>query len=93
LIAINNEVAGILEADEAPVEKVVDAGCQQQTIFSIQTLVVRRMPLGLAVPGDEVNRVLDCRDPASPLDLHHALLEQVLPAPGPDDRVPICVSD
>jgi hypothetical protein len=61
--------------------------------FPIEPLVIRRIPPGLAVARDEVSRVVDCRDPASPLNLHNALLEQALPAPGPNDRLPIGVSD
>ena len=32
----HDEVAGILEADEAPVEQVIDAGRQQQSILPIE---------------------------------------------------------
>src|ERR1035438_4578475 len=36
---------------------------------------------------------LDSRDTAFRLDLHHTLFEQPLPAPRPDDRLPISVGD
>ena len=50
----HDEVAGILEADEAPVEQVVDAGRQQQSILPIEALVIRRVPPGLAVACHKV---------------------------------------
>jgi hypothetical protein len=60
----HDEVAGILEADEAPVEQVVDAGRQQQSVLPIEPLIVRRVPPRFAVAGHKVNWVLDSCDPA-----------------------------
>ena len=66
------EGAGILETDEAPIEQMVDAGCLQPSILPIEPLFVGRIAPGLAVARNEVNRVFDTRDSASPLDVHHA---------------------
>jgi hypothetical protein len=38
----HDEVTGIREADEAPVEQMVDAGRQQEPILSIEALFIRR---------------------------------------------------
>jgi len=67
------------------IEQVIDAGRQQQPVLPVDTLLVRRIPPGLAVAGHKVNRVLDSGDPAPLFDLHHPLFEQALPAPCPDD--------
>ena len=39
----------------------------------------------------KVSRVPNPSNPASPLDIHHPLLQQALPTPGPDDRLPVSV--
>ena len=89
----DDEATAVLKANEAAIEQVVDAGRQEQAVFAVQTLVVRLVAPGLAGAGNQVDRVVDLRDPTSPLDLHHALLEQALSATGPDDRFAICVPD
>ena len=53
----DDKVTGILKADEAPIEQVIDAWSQQQSIFSIEALIVRRVG-AKACNGWQRNRTL-----------------------------------
>ena len=52
----DDKVTGILKADEAPIEQVIDAWSQQQSIFSIEALIVRRVAPRLAMAGNGIGR-------------------------------------
>jgi hypothetical protein len=89
----DDEPARIFEADEASVEQVVDAGCEQQPVFSVEPLFVVGIPPWLAVTSHEVGRPVYPCDPAPSFMLKHTLLEEPLASPGTDDGLSICFGD
>ena len=42
----NDQPPVVLEADEAAVEEMVDARCEQQTVLSVETFLVALTPAG-----------------------------------------------
>src|ERR1039457_4819384 len=81
----NNQSTVALETDESPVEEVVDAGRQQQSILAVQPFCVVAVTPWLAVASSQVKRIIYAGDPASALDLHDALFEEPLPTPRHDE--------
>ena len=53
----DDQIPGVLEADDAPVEQVIDAGGKQQSVLPVEALVVPGVALPQAMAGDEVNGV------------------------------------
>src|SRR5512134_2478606 len=78
------ELAIVLKADEATIEEMINAWSQEQSILAVQSLLVRRVPPGLAVTGDEVHGVLNAGDAAAGFNPGHPFSEQALSIPGPD---------
>src|SRR5215472_11875945 len=70
---------------------MIDAGCQEQAVFSVQTLFVGRITPGLAVACQEMIYIVHASDSATGFNPHNALLEKPLAAPCPHDRLPVCL--
>ena len=71
----NNQHAGIFKADESTIKQLIDARRQEQPVFTVEPLLVARIPPGLAVAGDEVGRMIYLRDSPASFDEHHPLFE------------------
>ena len=79
----------VLEADEATIEEVIDRRSEEKAILAVQPLLVGGIPPWLAMTCHEVRGVFDAGDPTSAFDPRHAITEQPLPTPRPNEREPI----
>jgi hypothetical protein len=64
---------------------MVDARRQQQSVLTVQLLLVGGTAPRLAVALNQLNEIFDACDAAFGLDLSHSLFEQVLPTSRTDD--------
>jgi hypothetical protein len=81
----DDETAGMSKVDESAVNQVIDAGGQEQAVFTIEAFFVGCIAPRFAVAGDHVNRVVNAGNSASPLNRHHTLFEDALSTPRADD--------
>src|SRR5260370_858088 len=87
----DDEIARILEPDEAPVEKMVDARCQEQTVLSVQPFYVGGVSPRFAMAGHQMAEIVHARNAAGGFDLHYALLEKTLADSCTNDGLAICL--
>src|SRR5438270_13063769 len=69
---------------------MVNAGSQQQAIFSVQSFFIGGIPPRFAMAGQQMTQTFNSRDSTVRFDLHHALLEKTLTPPCSDDCFSIC---
>jgi hypothetical protein len=65
---------------------MIDRRRQQQPVLAVETLGIVAVAPRLAVARAQMLDAIDARDPAAPLHLPDALLEQPLSAPREDQR-------
>ena len=82
----NQQAAVALEGDESPVEEVIDGRREEQSVLSIETLIVRRIAPGFAVAGPQVRWKFDSRHSAAPFDLCDSLSKESLSSARLDQR-------
>jgi hypothetical protein len=74
----DDEPVVVFKADEASIEEVVDAWREQQTVFTIESLLVSGITPGLGVAGDKMDRIIDAGDATAGFDLGNSFFEQAL---------------
>jgi hypothetical protein len=71
----NDKRAVVFKPNEPTVEQMVDARRQQQSVLTVQPLVVGRIAPRLAVARNQMNEIFDACDAAFGLNLPHSLFE------------------
>lgn len=82
-------MAIIVESNKPPIKEVIDTRRQEQSVLAVEPFFVRRVTPRLAVACDEVDRVIDARNPTVRLNPAHSIPKEPLPSSCLDDGKPV----
>src|SRR5260370_27706762 len=84
----NDKSAVVFKTNEPTIEQMVDARRQQQSVLTVQPLLVGGIAPRLPVARNQMNEIFDACDAAFGLDLSHSLFETVEPTTPVDQVIP-----